>query len=78
MNVSVVVGDNSANHGGKSEYECSREVNIARNKQLFQELGDKFRWDDEENKSVSEKKTMKKKDEKKGVQEPTRSSARLR
>lgn len=77
-NISAVVGDNSAKRGGKSEYERTREANIARNKELFQELGDKFGWGDEENDSASEKKEKKKKDKKKGIQEPTRSSARIR
>ena len=53
-------------------------MNIARNKELFQELGDKFGWGDEENDSASEKKEKRKKDKKKGIQEPTRLLARLR
>ena len=76
MNVSAAVGVNSANPVKKSDYECTQEANIARNKQLFHELQEKFGWGDEEN-DVSERKKEKKKDKKKATQEQTRSSARL-
>lgn len=76
--MSAAVAGNSAIHGGKSEYECSREANIAKNKQLFQELVEKFRWGNEENDASKKKKEKKKKKDEKKPMQGTRSSARLR
>ena len=75
----AIVGGNSANCGGKSEYELTREANIAKNKQLLlQEFGEQLRWGDEGNNENKKKKEKGKKEKKKATQEPTRSSARRR
>jgi len=80
MDVSAVVGVNSANPVGKSEYERTREANIAKNKQLINNLQEKFGWGEEESNASERKKDRKKekkKDKKKATQEQTRLSARL-
>ena len=74
------VGVNSAKPVEKSEYERSREANIAKNEQLIHELQEKFGWGDEEDNASERKKERKKgkqKDKKKATQEQ-RASARLR
>ena len=78
MNVLAAVAGNSAIHSRKSEYKHSWEANIAKNKQLFQELVEKFRWGNEENDARKKKKEKKKKKDEKKPMQGTRSSARLR
>ena len=73
--VALTVGNNSANHSEKSEYELTREANIAKNQQLFHELRQKFGWDNEES-DESKKKNGNMKKDKGATQERIGSSAR--
>lgn len=65
--------------GGKSEYECARETNIARNKELLRQVEEKYPMEpltkaNKKNDKAAEKKAKRKE---KVHQEPTRSSARI-
>ena len=65
--------------GGKSEYERSRETNIARNRELLRQVEERFPMEplmkaDKKNQKAPEKKAKKKE---KVHQEPTRTSARI-
>ena len=65
--------------GGKSEYEHAREMNIARNKELLQQVEEKYPMEPlaKANKKNDKAPETKAKRKEKVHQEPTRSSARI-
>jgi len=79
MITSAIDADGPSENRGKSrksEYELTREANIAKNKELLRQLGLQFGRGDETEK-VSDKKGKKAKKETKKMEAPSRSSPRV-